>query len=744
MNKKLKRWLSAAAAFVIAAGVFAFNGADMVSAAESAEGDTVKVTMSFDYSSIGTEEALKELTFDADMEDITVEMPKNSTVYDAVLKAEKEHGDVIEADETSKYISKVYGLGNALEGVGELLGFEDIPTSPYNYTWAGWIYSVDGETAGVGAADYKLDKDAEINFRYQLAYKDGGAYDWDFVDAYNDVKENIEKAESLDSKDFTEAQRKALDKAIADAKKIKSQIDDESGGLWALYFQDKGTGLWGPGSPTESLQNTAKSLSSAINGDIAPESIEVEDIGNVYVGKKTKINYRVMPEGASQEVTYEVTPISGEIEAGDGYVTGKKAGLVLLQIYSKENPAAVNKSITINVKELPQNVKDADKIFEETASYISSVLEPEYDDWMVMGLARSGKLTDEQKKEYYSRVVNYLDSEERLYATDYARTIIGLTSAGWDVTDVNGENLLEHLSDLDFATQSGVNAAAYTLIAYDSHDYDIPELESGDTNKKSSKQTTRQALVSYLLDAEITDEDGNKSGGWNYDTASKEADVDMSAMVLQALAPYYDSSSDVKAACDRTLERLSGIQKESGAFESWGSENASSTAEVIVALTALGVDVDGDQRFKKNGNSVIDGMNSLAAEGGGYRYGDDPAPNSYATKQGYYGMAAYYRFLSGENSLYDMTDVRISENPQIGGGNNGSDTGDQLGSEGSGNDLGNSNTDVTNGVGNADKVTGTETGDDFNIAVIAAVAIAALMAALVLLVIWRRKDSKSI
>ena len=117
--------------------------------------------------------------------------------------------------------------------------------------------------------------------------------------------------------------------------------------------------------------------------------------------------------------------------------------------------------------------------------------------------------------------------------------------------------------------------------------------------RKSSKQTTRQALVSYLLDAEITDEDGNKSGGWNYDTASKEADVDMSAMVLQALAPYYDSSSDVKAACDRTLERLSGIQKESGAFESWGSENASSTAEVIVALTALGVDVDGDQRFKR-------------------------------------------------------------------------------------------------------------------------------------------------
>ena len=43
----------------------------------------------------------------------------------------------------------------------------------------------------------------------------------------------------------------------------------------------------GAGKSHGNLQNTAKSLSSAINGDIAPESIEVEDIGNVYVGKKT-------------------------------------------------------------------------------------------------------------------------------------------------------------------------------------------------------------------------------------------------------------------------------------------------------------------------------------------------------------------------------------------------------------------------------------------------------------------------
>ena len=75
----------------------------------------MKVTMSFDCSSIGTEEALKELTFDADMEDITVEMPKNSTVYDAVLKAEEEHGDVIEADETSNIYPRYTDLAMLLK-----------------------------------------------------------------------------------------------------------------------------------------------------------------------------------------------------------------------------------------------------------------------------------------------------------------------------------------------------------------------------------------------------------------------------------------------------------------------------------------------------------------------------------------------------------------------------------------------------------------------------------------------------
>ena len=35
-----------------------------------------------------------------------------------------------------------------------------------------------------------------------------------------------------------------------------------------------------------------------------------------------------------------------------------------------------------------------------------------------------------------------------------------------------------------------------------------------------------------------------------------------------------------------------------------------------------------------------------------------------ATEQGYYALAAYYRFLNGQPRLYDMSDVTIKANDQ--------------------------------------------------------------------------------
>lgn len=715
MRKSWKRLLALIITSVMVFGAGGFASAEYV----SADGvEAVKVTLHFDCSSLGTEEALKSVDIDPDMADITVYISRNGTVWDAIQKAAEEKQGVIVKDDANKYISSAYGLGNGLSGAADKLGFDDVPTSPYNYTWAGWIFSVNGQQSISGAADHVLTENSDIEFRYQLAYKEGGAYDWDFVDAYRDLEDVLQETETIDKSGFTESQLSAVTAAKEQAERVKAEIDEESGGFWASYFIDKGTSLWGPGSPTQNMIDVAEKLSYAIDKKIFPQEIVIEDPGKIYVGKKAKISYEVKPEGASQEVTYEVIETGGEAEISeDGYITGKKTGKVTIRLISREN-SSVSCSKVITVEDLPKSIKKADDIYDETTSYISSHLAPDYDDWYVVGLARSGNMTDQQKTEYYKKTVKYLEQNEndRMYATDYARIIIGLTAAGWDVTDVDGRNLLEPLSDMEFATQSGINAAAYTLIAYDTHGYDIPQA----TARKI--QTTREGLIEYILEKQ------KATGGWNWDDMSSDADVDMTAMVLQALAPYCTSDEDVEEACNKAVTVLSAKQADNGTYVSWGVESASSIAEVIAALTSLGIDPDNDSRFVKEGNSLIDGLNSLAAEGGGYVYGESSSANDYSTKQGYYGMVSYYRYLAGENSLYNMTDVDIKENPVI--------TDDTGSGEGSGD-----NTDQDTGArgSDADKNTASEsqsgkdgsaaTGDDFDPGLWGALAMISLAAA---------------
>ena len=53
--------------------------------------------------------------------------------------------------------------------------------------------------------------------------------------------------------------------------------------------------------------------------------------------------------------------------------------------------------------------------------------------------------------------------------------VLALTAIGKDVTNVAGYNLLEPLSNLDWVNKQGINSTAFALLAFDSHDYEIPK-----------------------------------------------------------------------------------------------------------------------------------------------------------------------------------------------------------------------------------------------------------------------------
>ena len=305
---------------------------------------------------------------------------------------------------------------------------------------------------------------------------------------------------------------------------------------------------------------------------------------------------------------------------------------------------------------------DYSGIYKTTGDFIQGLGTPTVNsiggEWMTIGLARSGRPVPAG---YYDNVVKFVrenaDKNERLdrnKVTENARVILALTAIGKDVTNVDGHNLLKGLDSMSYIKTQGINGPIFTLIALDSHNYPT----SGDV--------TREKLIETILGAALED------GGWTL--SGTKADPDMTAMAIQALAPYYKTNETVKAAVDKALDVLSGLQQGDGGFGSWGTVNSESCAQVIVALTALGLDPTCDSRFVKNGKTPLDALAGFFVDGGGFKHVADKGRDGMATEQGYYALASYYRFLNGQTSLYDMSDVTVQTAGNTGGGNSGNGT----------------------------------------------------------------------
>lgn len=276
-------------------------------------------------------------------------------------------------------------------------------------------------------------------------------------------------------------------------------------------------------------------------------------------------------------------------------------------------------------------------------------------EWAVLALARDGALSKEKAATYYDSVeaaVKELksDTSDPTYATTNERVALAISAIGKDPQDVAGYNLLQPLANMDYINGQGVNAAIYALLAFDAKQYEIPSAKAGET------QTTRDGLIQKILDAQLAD------GGWDYSGIG--ADPDMTAMVLQALAPYCSSNATVQAAVDKGLSALSAIQNPDGTYSSWGYTSSYSLAQVLTALSILKVDPLTDSRFIKNGRTVIDALSDFYVPGVGFKGNiDDTAVAAGANVQAAYALVAYHRYVEGGNSLYDMRDAEAEEDP---------------------------------------------------------------------------------
>ena len=279
-----------------------------------------------------------------------------------------------------------------------------------------------------------------------------------------------------------------------------------------------------------------------------------------------------------------------------------------------------------------------------------------FGEWAVLGQARAKvPLSEAYIAAYYEKVVAYVkanigsdgilrkpDDKNTPVITDNERIVLALTAIGKDPANMGGENLLKALQNKNImkvtdTSNTDINGLVMGLLALNSRNY------TSDT--------------SWLVQAVLAQQ--NEDGSWSASADTKPVgDVDMTAMALQALAPYHKDSGNetVNTAVEKALNWLSGKYRS-------GYDSSESCAQVVIALSALNLDANTDARFTKTVEgktlSVLGNLLQYrVAENGGFKHQfADKAVNEMATEQALCAMAAYARFTEKANALYDMTDA---------------------------------------------------------------------------------------
>lgn len=306
-------------------------------------------------------------------------------------------------------------------------------------------------------------------------------------------------------------------------------------------------------------------------------------------------------------------------------------------------------------------------------------------DWYALALGRMGYLDEDTS---YLAVLEYrvkqryetADKLDARKATEWHRIALTVLALGGDPTalgspayfgqddgEADGTEAIDLIADGTYdraKTASlgaqGINGYIWGLICLDAFRYSVPE-DAADT---------RDSMICAILAQQLAD------GSFTLDGSS--ASVDITAMALQALAPYYNSEErysytrqdgktlcqTVRSAVDSALEWLSAAQRTDGDFAEWGSPNAESTAQVMLALLALGIDPVNDSRFIQENGNVLDGLMKYYQEDGGFAhsYADDTEnpealageSNAMAGQQALCALCALYRYRAGMRRFYDF------------------------------------------------------------------------------------------
>ena len=288
--------------------------------------------------------------------------------------------------------------------------------------------------------------------------------------------------------------------------------------------------------------------------------------------------------------------------------------------------------------------QDAPLLTEEKLPAGSSV-----SDWTALAMARAGIADDYAG--YLARLQAYVERQyaengglHAVKATEYHRIALTAAALGGDpaafgakpdgtAIDLVAEGTYNWQGEEDLGGQ-GLNGWIFALLTMDAVGAEVP----------ADARYSRQDMLDAIVSAQLPDGGFSLGGG--------AMDVDITAMALQALAPYQQQYPEV---IDAALNALSAAQTVTGGFESWGAQSSESCAQVILALTALDIDPVEDGRFQKNQRNVVVALMDFRLSDGGFAHEKDGPLDAMACEQAMQALTAMELRQQGEGRFFDLT-----------------------------------------------------------------------------------------
>ena len=218
--------------------------------------------------------------------------------------------------------------------------------------------------------------------------------------------------------------------------------------------------------------------------------------------------------------------------------------------------------------------------------------------------------------------------------TDIAKVAMALTIIGKDITDIEGINLAEWMYDSTHLTD-GSNEFLWVLLALDAADIKIPD----------NAKWTREAMIEGLLKFQ------NPEKGFFGLTDNKTGSIDLTAMSLQPLSRYRAKDPKVEAAVKKAVSWL-----KNAVGDDYGFGTSEGTSQVILALSALGIDPTlPEEGFgSSNMNMITNLMDYKGSKGGFIHTPGMDIVYEISTIQALEAFDSYLMFTKDNTAYWDL------------------------------------------------------------------------------------------